>query len=279
LIGVRLGRRVIELGSLERWTEDGGMDAVRRFAELVSQPDPPLDRAALALAAGADPELDIEYWLAELDRLAVGVADLEGLLHRLFAEERFTGNTQNYYDPRNSLLPHVLTRRLGIPITLAAVCMEVGRRAGVPLEGVGMPGHFLVRPTGSEVLIDVFDSGTELSPAACESRFRELGGTGPFGPHLLEATTTRAILARMLENLRAAFRALRRPVGIEWVLRMRLTLPGAGLAEQMELAQALGSQARWLEGARILEAQVPRAQPEMAQRLAIAARSLRANLN
>ncbi|HTF48054.1 MAG TPA: transglutaminase-like domain-containing protein [Pseudonocardia sp.] len=270
---------MIELGSLARWTEDERMDAVRRFAELVSQPDPPLDRAALALAAGADPKLDIERWLAELDQLAVRITDLEGLLHRLFVQERFTGNTRNYHDPRNSLLPHVLTRRLGIPITLAVVCMEVGRRAGVPIEGVGMPGHFLVRLAGSDVLLDVFDGGAELSLAACESRFRALGGTGPFGPHLLEATTTRAILVRMLENLRAVFRTLRRPAGIEWVVRMRVNLPGAGLAEQMELAQALGSQAKWLEGARILEAQVPEVQPEMAQRLVIAARSLRANLN
>jgi regulator of sirC expression with transglutaminase-like and TPR domain len=264
---------------LARWTEDERMDAVRRFAELVGQPDPPLDRAALALAAGADPKLDIEHWMAELDRLAAGITDLDGLLHRLFVQEHFTGDTGNYYDPRNSLLPHVLTRRLGIPITLAVVCMEVGRRAGVPIDGVGMPGHFLVRPVGSDVLLDVFDGGAELSLAACEARFRERGGTGPFGPHLLEAMATRATLVRMLENLRVVFRMLRRPAGTEWVLRMRLTLPGAGLAEQLELAQALGSQARWLEGARILEALVPEAQPEMAQRLALAARSLRANLN
>jgi hypothetical protein len=276
---VRIRRRKIEFGWQARWTEDEWMDAVRRFAELVSQPDPPLDRAALVLAAGADPNLDIEHWLAELDRLAEGVTDLDGLLHRLFVQERFTGNTRNYYDPRNSLLPHVLTRRLGIPITLAVVCMEVGRRAGVPIDGVGMPGHFLVRPVGSDVLFDVFDGGAELTFAACESRFRELGGTGPFGRHLLEATTTRAILVRMLENLRAVFRTLRRPAGTEWILRMRLTLPGAGLAEQLELAQALGSQAKWIEGARTLEALVPAAQPELAQRLAIAARSLRANLN
>jgi regulator of sirC expression with transglutaminase-like and TPR domain len=261
------------------WTEDVRVEAVRRFAELVGRPDPPLDRAALALAAGADPHLDIDHWLAELDRLAAGVTDLEDLLHRLFIEEHFTGNSANYYDPRNSLLPHVLTRRLGIPITLAVVCMEVGRRAGVPIEGVGMPGHFLIRPARSDVLLDVFAGGVELSLADCESRFRELGGKGPFGPHLLAATTTRAILVRMLENLRVVFRALRRPAGTEWVLRMRLTLPGADLAEHMELAQALGSQAKWLDGARILEAQVPQVSPETARRLALAARSLRAHLN
>ena len=255
------------------------MDAVSRFAELVGQPDPPLDRAVLALAAGADPALDVDRWLAELDRLAAGVTDLDGLLRRLFVEERFTGNEGDYYDPRNSLLPHVLTRRTGIPITLAVVCMEVGRRAGVPIEGIGMPGHFLVRPVGSEALLDVFDGGAELTMEACEERFRRLGGAGPFGPHLLAPTTTPAILTRMLENLRGAFRLLRRPAGSEWVLRMRLVLPGAGLPEKMELAQALGSQAKWVEGARILEAEAAHAQPEMAARLDLAARSLMANLN
>jgi regulator of sirC expression with transglutaminase-like and TPR domain len=255
------------------------MDAVRRFAELVARPDPPLDRAAIALAAGADPALDVERWLTELDRLAEGVQDLDGLLHRLFVEEGFTGNAGDYYDPRNSLLPHVLTRRTGIPITLAVVCMEVGRRAGVPIEGVGMPGHFLVRPVGGETLLDVFDGGAELTVAQCEQRYRALGGTGDFGPHLLAATPTPAILVRMLENLRGAFRLLRRPAGTEWVLRMRLVLPGAGLPEQMELAQALGSQAKWPEGARILETQAASAEPELAQRLEIAARCLMANLN
>jgi regulator of sirC expression with transglutaminase-like and TPR domain len=255
------------------------MDAVRRFAELAGQPDPPLDRAVLALAAGADPALDIEHWLSELDQLAAGVTDLEGLLRRLFAERGFTGNAGDYYDPRNSLLPHVLTRRTGIPITLAVVCMEVGRRAGLEIEGVGMPGHFLVRPVGTDMLLDVFAGGVELSLDAAEQRFRSIGGTGPFGPHLLAATPTPAILVRMLENLRGAFRLLRRPAGTEWVLRMRLALPGAGLAEQMELAQALGSQAKWVEGARILETEAACAQPEMAERLELAARSLMANLN
>ncbi|HZZ51932.1 MAG TPA: transglutaminase-like domain-containing protein [Pseudonocardia sp.] len=255
------------------------MDAVALFAELVAEPAPPLDRAALALAAGADPALDMAKWLGQLDALAEGVTDLDGLLHRLFVREGFAGNTANYYDPRNSLLPYVLTRRLGIPITLAVVCMEVGRRAGVPIEGVGMPGHFLVRPVGAEVLLDVFEGGAEMSPSACESRFRELGGTGPFGPHLLETTSTAVILTRMLENLRAVFRVLRRPAGTEWVLRMRMHLPGAGLGEQLELAQALGGQGKWLDGAKLLENLAPEADPEVANRLTLAARSLRANLN
>jgi len=258
------------------------VDAVQRFAELAGRPDPPLDRAALAIAAGADPALDPSRWLAELDALADGVSTLDGLLRRLFVEEGFAGNEADYYDPRNSLLPAVLTRRLGIPISLAVVTIEVGRRAGIALEGVGMPGHFLVRPVGTQVHLDVFRGGAELGMAECEARFRAASGAGPdvpFGPHLLAATPPTAILVRMLENLRGIYRSRRRPADLEWVLRMRLALPGTGLADIVELASALGDQARWVDGARLLEEQAAGASPAGAQRLRTAARSLRANLN
>jgi len=258
------------------------VDAIARFAELVGQPDPPLDRAALALAAGADPTLDPAPWLSHLDRLAEGVDTLDGLLRRLFVEQAFAGNQRNYHDPRNSLLHHVLARRLGIPITLAVLTIEVGRRAGVALEGVGMPGHFLVREPGAESCVDVFAGGTRLDAAGCEARFRAVSGAGPevpFGPHLLRTSSTTVILTRMLENLRVIFRDRRRPADLEWVLRMRLALPGAGLPERLELASALGAQARFTEGARLLDEQLPAAAPAEARRLRAAARSLRAHLN
>lgn len=260
----------------------GGMDAVASFAELVGNPNPPLDRAALALAAGADPAQDTGRWLAELDRLAAGVTSLDGLVHRLFVEEGFAGNGRAFYDPRNSLLPHVLKRRLGIPITLAVVTIEVGRRAGIPLVGVGMPGHFLVRAAGTDVHLDVFAGGVALDTAECEARFRAASGAGadvPFGPHLLTATATPSILVRMLENLRGVYRARRRPGDLEWVLRMRLALPGCGLADLLELAGSLGDQARFHDGARLLEQHMPGASPGQAERLRTAARSLRAHLN
>ena len=234
------------------------MDAVQRFAQLVDRPDPPLDQAALALAAGADPNLDPALWLAELDRLAAGVDSVDGLVHRLFVEEAFAGNTRNYRDPRNSLLNQVLARRLGIPITLAVVTIEVGRRAGVALEGVGMPGHFLVRVPGTERYLDVFDGGRTLDPDGCEARFRSATGAGPevpFGRHLLGTASTTSILTRMLQNLRGVFRSGYRSLDREWVLRMRLALPGSGLADVVELADALGGQARWADGARLLEQQ------------------------
>jgi regulator of sirC expression with transglutaminase-like and TPR domain len=258
------------------------MDAVVRFAELVGRPDPPLDEAALAIAAGADPTLDPGPWLAELDRLAAGVGSLDALLHRLFAERRFAGNTRDYSDPRNSLLDHVLRRRLGIPITLAVVAIEVGRRAGVALEGVGMPGHFLVRPIGTSRHLDVFAGGKELGMADCERLFRTTSGArrgAAFGPHLLPTTPTPVILTRMLLNLRGVYRARRQPHDLEWVLRMRLALPGADLADLVELAETLGDQGRWVEGARLLEERAGSVTAARAMPLRAAARALRAHLN
>ena len=258
------------------------VDAVGYFAALVEGPEPPLDRTALAIAAGTDPGLDEGRWLAELDRLAAGVRTLPGLVQRLFETEGFAGNAADYQDPRNSLLPYVLTRKLGIPITLAVVAIEVGRRAGVALEGVGMPGHFLVRPVGTRKHLDVFRGGAELDMAGCEALFRATSGARPdvpFGPHLLATASTRSILARMLENLCVVYRTRRRPGDLEWVLRMRLALPGTGLTEVLELAAALGEQGRWLDGTRLLEERLPDASPVGAERLRAAARSLRAHLN
>lgn len=259
------------------------MDAVERFAALMARrgPGPDLDVAVLAIAAGADEDLEPEVWLAELDRLAAGVDSLEGLVRRLFVEERFTGNAADYYDPRNCLLDKVLARRLGIPITLSVVCMEVGRRAGVPLEGVGMPGHFLVRVVGTDRYLDAFAGGELLNVADCEERFRLSTGAGAdvtFGSHLLATAPTRSILARILANLRSVYHQLGRPADVEWVLRMRLALPGVTAAELVELGHAVAQQGRLLEAANLLDQQAEE-WSHFASTLQPAARALRAQLN
>ncbi len=258
------------------------MDAVERFTELVTGRDRiPLDAGALAIAAGADPELDAGRWLAELDRLAAGVDSLDALTRRLFVDEGFAGDTERYYDPRNSLLHQVLARRRGIPITLSVVCIEVGRRAGVALEGVGMPGHFLLRVTGTEHYLDAFNGGRRLDLAECEGLFRSSTGASPtvaFGPHLLDTAPTPAILTRILQNLRAVYRSSWRIADLEWVLRMRLALPGAATAEALELGLAMGQQGRFLDGARFLEARLGEGHAET-EALERTAKSLRANLN
>jgi regulator of sirC expression with transglutaminase-like and TPR domain len=259
------------------------VDAVEHFIGLLAGrgPGPDLDVGALAIAAGADPDLDASMWLSELDRLAQGIDSLEELIHRLFVEERFAGNTGNFYDPRNSLLDQVLHRKLGIPITLSVVCLEVGRRAGVSLEGISMPGHFLVRPMATNHYLDAFNAGTLLDVAGCEALFRTANQAGPdlpFGQHLLSPAPRRAILARILENLRTVYRGLGRPADLEWVLRMRLALPGVGAEELIELGRTLGQLGHFLDGAKFLESQIPK-WPQHSELLEYAARSLRAQLN
>ena len=139
------------------------------FTRMVNRPEPAIDlaEAALLIAKEECPDLDIARYLLRLDGMAADVRNRAGgaddparlftdLGDYLFREQGFRGDAENYYDPRNSFLNEVLDRRLGIPISLSAVYMEVGRRLGVRLHGVGMPGHFLVKYTGSneEVIVD-----------------------------------------------------------------------------------------------------------------------------
>lgn len=250
---------------------------MERFAEIAAAQAVDLGAAALAIGAGAEPGLDLRPWLDELDRLAVGVDGVEGLVRRLFVERGFAGDRDDYHDPQNSLLHRVLDRRVGIPVSLAVVVLEVGRRAGVALEGVGMPGHFLVRDLATGALLDPFHGGRRLDDAAAEELFRRTTGAGAevaFGPRLLPAVGTHQILDRMLANLAGAYRNQGAAGEVEWVLRMRLALPTAGDAVTVELGEALASRGRYREGAQEVEA---RAGGDA--RLLAAARALRARLN
>jgi len=123
------------------------------------------------------------------------------------------GNREDYYDPRNSFLNDVLDRGLGIPITLAIVYMEVARRVGFPLSGVGMPGHFLLKHyghDGRETLIDCFNRGDILSREDCQSRLDEIySGEMKLRPEFLHPISRRQILTRMLNNLKTVYLSTR----------------------------------------------------------------------
>ena len=125
------------------------MDWLSRWRELMERPERnlPLDEAALVIAAVADPNLDVPAQLSRLDDVAaqIGTADTERVCRWLFETLHLKGDHQSYDDPRNSYLHQILDRRLGIPISLSVLLIEIGRRCGVNLEGVGMPGHFLVQ--------------------------------------------------------------------------------------------------------------------------------------
>jgi regulator of sirC expression with transglutaminase-like and TPR domain len=126
----------------------------------------------------------------------------------LFREEGFRGNSDDYYDPRNSFLNEVLDRRTGIPLTLSAVYIEVARRAGVEVHGVGLPGHFVVRAPGPGhgVLLDPFHGGARLSLEDCRKRLERIYARRvPIEPRMLEACGPRAMVLRMLRNLKAIY--------------------------------------------------------------------------
>ncbi|MGH2770104.1 MAG: transglutaminase family protein, partial [Actinomycetota bacterium] len=205
----------------------------------------------------------------------------DDLTHRLFQEVGFRGNRSNYYDPQNSFLHRVIERRLGIPISLSVLTIEVGRRAGIELEGVGMPGHFLVRVTSTGIYLDPFNGAGALDEGGCEALFRAVVGAGPeipFGPHLLETAGKHEILARMLINLRSIYRGQGSGRHLEWTVRMGMALPQAPPELVLELGEALEMQGKILEAAREMEER-SEVHPELSETLRTAARGLRARLN
>lgn len=246
-------------------------DPTARFEALLALPDAALalDEATLVLAAHALPGRDVATELARLDDLATGVArpTVEGVRAHLVDELGFAGDRATYHDPRNSLLPEVLDRRLGIPLTLAVVAMEVGRRCGVALVGVGMPGHFLVREDEGDRYLDLFDGGTVLDAAGCRAIFARLHPGVAWQPSFLEPVGPRLILTRMLANLAGAYRRAGDRRGLCWALDLRLRLPGATDRDRRELAVVLGAAGRYAEAAATLEATGQERDQRSAQRL------------
>ena len=195
-----------------------------RWDLIVTQPENCLNlaEAALLVAAEEYPELDVDTYLQRLDELAQAVrhalpeeAGLEetvvALNHFLFVEQGFTGNADDYYDPRNSFLNDVLDRKLGIPITLSILYIEIGQRLGLPFEGVSFPGHFLVKcaTNDGDVVLDPFWGGMPLSEDDLQDRLEESYGkpqaaSAPLAM-LLSAAGKKEILVRMLRNLKAVY--------------------------------------------------------------------------
>ena len=171
-----------------------------------------------------------------------------------------------------------MARRLGIPITLSLLTMEVGRRIGVAVDGVGMPGHFLIRD-GAEptVFVDPFGAGRRLDHDGCREIFTALGGSD-WTDDYLAPVAARAILTRMLLNLQGLFLPsdLR---SAAWVLELRLTIPGLPVTERLGLARALGSLGRFGPAAIELERVAAELPPEEATTVATEATALRARSN
>ena len=228
------------------------MAGLQAFEKIVAGKDEKIDlaRACLMIAQDAYPGLDIDRYLGDIERMALRLrgrmpqsGDAEervvALNQYLFDDLGFQGNADDYYDPRNSYLNEVIDRRTGIPITLSILYMEVGRRVGLPIEGVSFPGHFLVRLRlrGGTLVLDPFAGGAPLSEAELRERLKRVIPQGvaddvPVGElpmdQFLEPATNRQILARLLRNLKGIYREIDKPERMLEVLnRMLVITPGA----------------------------------------------------
>ena len=222
------------------------------FAELLRRGDARIDlaQACLMIAQDAYPGLEVERYLGEIERMALrlrGTMPQSGgaeervvaLNQFLFEDLGYHGNTHEYYDPKNSYLNEVIDRKTGIPITIAILYMELGRRVGLPLEGVSFPGHFLVRMRlrGGTLVLDPFSGGEPQSDAELRARLRRVIPAGATGPvpleelpldQFLEPAGKRQILARLLRNLKGIYREMDKPERLLEVLnRMRVVAPEA----------------------------------------------------
>jgi len=191
--------------------------ALREFQNLLRAPEIDLAGCALAVARIEHPELSADSSLATLDDLAArsgvtktggGRPALDRFRHFLFDEEKFRGNADDYYDPRNSCLNDVLERRLGIPITLSVLAIEVGRRVGLEIVGIGLPGHFCVGSrVGDELLVlDPFGGGRLLERGAAEAIVtRSVGRPVKLTDAHFAPTPKAQIVVRMLRNLESIY--------------------------------------------------------------------------
>lgn len=198
-----------------------GTETARRLEGMLSRPDPEVNlaEAALLVAAEEYENLDVRAYLARLDEMGVALRRrldeeprperaIMALNRYLFQEQGFRGNVENYYDARNSYLNEVLDRRTGIPITLSTVFMEVASRAGLEVEGVSLPGHFVVRvhTPSRPLLVDPFHGGVILSEKDCQARLdRIFNGSVKLEPEMLQACRRRDMLERILRNLKAIY--------------------------------------------------------------------------
>jgi len=191
------------------------------FQQEIAQPDEQIDLAlcALYIAQEEYPDLDIFEYVNALDTIAAEIEErlptqkyplriIQSINQYLYDELGFRGNTVEYYDPRNSFLNEVIERRVGIPITLALVYLEIAKRIDFPMVGIGMPGHFLIRPAVAEmeIFVDAFNRGEVMFPDDCQERLMQVYGQPvTMQPEFLLAVSNRQFLARILSNLKLTY--------------------------------------------------------------------------
>lgn len=191
------------------------------FYREINQPDSSIDlaKAALYMALEEYPDIEPEEYLNILDTMADELRDrlpaqnyplriIQTINRYLYDELQFAGNDVDYYDPRNSFLNQVIDRRTGIPISLSLVYLEVAKRIDFPMVGIGMPGHFLIKPDFADaaIFVDAFNGGEILFPEDCQDRISQIyGQVMELPPAFLAPVSPRQLLARMLGNLKAIY--------------------------------------------------------------------------
>lgn len=251
------------------------VEARRRFAAIVARGDARIDlaHAALLIAKEEEPYFSVAHYLALLDEFG---AEARGALAGAGSETKrriiafndfmferlgFAGDTENYYDARNSLLSCVIDRRRGIPITLSIVYMEIGRRAGLRIEGIGLPGHFIVRVSDEDesTLVDPFN-GRTIDVEDCRTQLDTIyGGQIALAAEHLRPQTAREILTRVLRNLEAIYlqaKLYRQALAVSERIMM---IAPASIDERRTRAVALAALDRLPEAIRELEAYLRRA--------------------
>jgi len=201
---------------------------IDKFSQIAKSPEPDLATSGLLIAKLEYPNLDASRYLERLDEMGLAVLErlneapendplrrIEVMNAYLYKEKGFTGNKSQLNDPRNNLLNAVIDRKTGIPIMLAVVYIEVARRAGVTVEGVNFPGHFLLRipylngttdHVDFDLIVDPFHSGAILSESDCRHLLnRSVNPQMPFDRRLLMHATKLQIIIRMLVNLKRLY--------------------------------------------------------------------------
>ncbi|MBM0740041.1 tetratricopeptide repeat protein [Phormidium sp. CLA17] len=193
----------------------------RLFGEEIQRPDQAinLERAALYIALEEYPDLDVDACIKALDEMAAAVKErlpaelyplkiLKTIQQYLYDDLGYSGNRTEYYDPRNSFLNDVIDRRTGIPITLSMVYLAIARRIGLPMVGINMPGHFLIRPIAEdmEIFVDPFHGGEILFLQDCEELLvKVFNRRVELQPEYLAPVSNRQLLGRLLTNLKVIY--------------------------------------------------------------------------
>jgi regulator of sirC expression with transglutaminase-like and TPR domain len=218
------------------------MDPAVRFAEIIkgSSADRHLDLLCALIATAVDHSADVASIILGLDRVAeLCPPTFDGIVETLFASGLFAGDGDDYHDPRNSLLHEVLTRRVGMPITLSVVAMEVGKRLDVPIRGIGLPGHFVIRDNESGTFADPYGGGLRYDePRMIASWKQRMGQDATFRSAMLSPTSAHEIVMRILNNLKHSLVARDQPVLLARLVPLR--------AAFVEFASERAEHRRWM---------------------------------